>query len=479
MKTQNGPPGSTLVFLENVKVKKHQSLEEIVKREGEKPRKPSESEFSAFIHKDKIEFSAGKNGKKVPIKKILYEHIERILPEERKLRIVLGCMTDKRRYVCSFQFTDYGAYNTLMNHLYEARGWIIESEGTALSSSSFSPTHGETPQSSESDASREYVIHSPGIRASTNTGLKTSFISWELVEEGNDAQVQAGSVGASCTTSSLAGHCECCGWDSRRVYAHENTRPSVECDTPSSWTCSCGRNTRQLPPQARQTQTSRPSSPARMVECDKMSSIRKMGAAERRPTTAQNSLESPTLYVQVPNKQPLPYEDVLPDFDQVKVYHVRPKIYSTPRMTHLDNSPSRTTYRKISPTTAQNSLESPTLYVQVPNKQQLPYEDVLPEFDQVKVYHVKPKIYSTPRLTHLDNSPSRTTYRKISTGAPSSGYSSATILTDNMLELTVTGQNHGEYISDKSVYVKSRPKDEPGKLVYTKDSSIAPPLKRY
>ncbi|VDN39960.1 unnamed protein product [Dibothriocephalus latus] len=145
MKTKDGPRGPGLVFLENVKVKKNQSLEEIVKRESEKPRQTSHSEFSANITKDRIEFSAGKSRKKVPINEILYEHIERILPEERKLRVVLGCMTD------------YGAYNTFMYYLYEARGWLIESEGNAFSASSF------TPKSPETDTSIQYSIQSPGL----------------------------------------------------------------------------------------------------------------------------------------------------------------------------------------------------------------------------------------------------------------------------------------------------------------------------
>ncbi|VDK84560.1 unnamed protein product [Dibothriocephalus latus] len=89
------------------------------------------------------------------------------------------------------------------------------------------------------------------------------------------------------------------------------------------------------------------------------------------------------------------------------------------------------------------------------------------------------KTTSSPRSADRDKSQGKTTYRKISTGALSSGYSSATMLTDNALELTVTGQNHEEYITDKSVYIKRKPKDEPARLVYTKDPSLAPPLKRY
>ncbi|KAL7063608.1 hypothetical protein AAHC03_01372 [Spirometra sp. Aus1] len=414
MKTQDGLPVPTLIFLENVKVKKNQSLEEIVKRESEKPRQPSQSGFSAVIHEDKIEFSAGKSRKKVPIKEILYEHIERILPDERKLRVALGCMTDKRRNVCSFQFTDYGAYSTFMYRLYEARGWIIESERSVLSTSSFKSTKEATQKSSETAASVEYIIQSPAAPMKTDKmELKTSYISWESVQEPNDVQVQADSVDPGYAASSLSECCECCGWNARRVYAHENTRPTLDCDTVSILTCSCGRNTRQLPQQARQTQTSRPPSPARPVERQIKSSSRNTGAADGRQSTSRDSLDSPTLYVQIPNKHPSPYEEVLPEFDQVKVYRARPKITSPPQVGDVENSQSRTTYRKIS------------------------------------------------------------------TGAPSSGYSSATMLTDNLLELTVSGQNHGEYISDKSVYVKQRSREETGRLVCTKDPSVAPPLRRY
>ncbi|KAM3173648.1 hypothetical protein ACTXT7_012118 [Hymenolepis weldensis] len=120
-----------LRFFNHVKVKKADKLKEALEEESLKPRTSNVTGYFIKILKDRVELVADRNAKKLPIKKIKFSKVERIIPVDEILCIYMGCRQGKTATVTALGFTEESVYSTLMNHLTQTRGLSIDPKGIA------------------------------------------------------------------------------------------------------------------------------------------------------------------------------------------------------------------------------------------------------------------------------------------------------------------------------------------------------------
>ncbi|VUZ51383.1 unnamed protein product [Hymenolepis diminuta] len=118
-----------LRFFNHVKVKKADKLKEALEEESLKPQTSNVTGYFIKILKDRVEFVTDRNAKKLPIKRIKFSKVERIIPVDEILCIYMGCRQGKTATVTSLGFSEESVYSTLMNHLTQTRGLSIDPKG--------------------------------------------------------------------------------------------------------------------------------------------------------------------------------------------------------------------------------------------------------------------------------------------------------------------------------------------------------------
>ncbi|VDO15836.1 unnamed protein product [Rodentolepis nana] len=173
-----------LQFFNHAKVKKAEDLKVALEEESLKPQTSTTKGYSIKILEDRIELVADKNVKKLPIKKIKFSKVERIIPSAETLRIYMGCRHGKTATVTSFGFTEESVYYTLMNYLAQTRGLVVDSTSIANQNSKSSTATTTSELQNNFDLDDTTLLNHENINLAGEASRKytTSYVLWEEIE---------------------------------------------------------------------------------------------------------------------------------------------------------------------------------------------------------------------------------------------------------------------------------------------------------
>lgn len=242
---------SKLTFLNYVKLKKKDVLVTAMEKQSAKKTPSKTCNIEAQIFRDKIVFTDSKKPKKkVAIREIIFDRVERILPEDDANRITAGIKGIKEDGVCSFAFPSSDGYMTFIENLYDARGWVTESKNSTpmvpvqmpmeppkLASPAHSPLMSTT--TSLENISDKLVDLSEGNDSILSTEINDhgprkpaiTYVRWSYGES-NDSAFQNSSISNF--------HCPCCEKVNKAKQAHQISRYPLSIASQLSTTpCSC------------------------------------------------------------------------------------------------------------------------------------------------------------------------------------------------------------------------------------------------
>lgn len=178
-----------LRFFNHVKVKKSQDLREVMEEESMKPCTSNVKGYSIKIFRDRIELVADKNAKKLPIKKIKFSKVERIIPSEDTRCIYMGCRSGRGGTVTSFGFTEESVFSALINSLALKRGLVVDSESPGSESvNSYTPLSTGSKRNQQGDNSILQSLPYSGITGSKSHNYTTSYVLWDEDDESKPIQ---------------------------------------------------------------------------------------------------------------------------------------------------------------------------------------------------------------------------------------------------------------------------------------------------
>nr|CDS29498.1 conserved hypothetical protein [Hymenolepis microstoma] len=174
---------ASLRFFNHVKVKKADDLKVALEQESLKPQTSTTKGYSVKILKDRVELITDRNAKKLPIKKIKFSKVERIIPNAETLCIYMGCRHGKTATVTSLGFTEESAYFTLMNYLSQTRGLVVDPTSiTNQNVNSNTTTTSELQNNLESDDTSLLSHETANLAGGASQKYTTSYVLWEESE---------------------------------------------------------------------------------------------------------------------------------------------------------------------------------------------------------------------------------------------------------------------------------------------------------